>query len=79
MKVLVAFAFVGILGALVMAGVFMMRDGRDGKPKSGNMMRALAVRVGLSVLLFVCILLSYWLGWIQPTGIPRGKCRLEVP
>lgn len=73
MKVLVAFAFVGILGALVMAGVFMMRDGRDGKPKSGNMMRALALRVGLSVLLFVCILLSYWLGWIQPTGIPLGK------
>ena len=73
MKVLVAFAFVGILGALVMAGVFMMRDGRDGKPKSGSMMRALALRVGLSVLLFVCILLSYWLGWIQPTGIPLGK------
>ena len=73
MKVLVAFAFVGILGALVMAGVFMMRDGRDGKPKSGNMMRALALRVGLSVLLFFCILLSYWLGWIQPTGIPLGK------
>ena len=73
MKYLVAFAFVGILGALAMAGVFMMRDGRDGKPKTGNMMRALAVRVGLSVLLFAFILLSYWLGWIQPTGIPLGK------
>jgi hypothetical protein len=73
MKYLVALAFVGILGALAMAGVFMMRDGRDGKPKTGNMMRALAVRVGLSVLLFAFILLSYWLGWIQPTGIPLGK------
>ena len=73
MKYLVAFAFVGILGALVMAGVFMMRDGRDGKPKTGNMMRALALRVALSVLLFACILLSYWLGWIQPTGISLGK------
>jgi len=73
MKYLVVFAFVGILGALAMAGVFMMRDGRDGKPKTGNMMRALAVRVGLSVLLFAFILLSYWLGWIQPTGIPLGK------
>jgi hypothetical protein len=52
MKYLIAFAFVGILGALAMAGVFMMRDGRDGKPKSGNMMRALALRVTLSVLLF---------------------------
>ena len=73
MKYLVAFAFVGILGALTMAGIFMRRDGRDGKSKSGNMMRALAVRVGLSVLLFVCILLSYWFGWIHPTGIPLGK------
>ena len=73
MKYLIAIAFVGILGALIMAGVFMMRDGRDGKPKSGNMMRALAVRVGLSVLLFACILISYWAGWIHPTGIPLGK------
>lgn len=73
MKYLIAFALVAILGALAMAGVFMMRDGRDGKPKTGNMMRALALRVGLSVLLFVCILISYWAGWIQPTGIPLGK------
>ena len=73
MKTLVAFAFVGILGALAMAGVFMLRDGRDGKPKAGRMMRALAVRVGLSVLLFVCILLAYWFGWIHPTGIPLGR------
>ncbi len=73
MKYLIALAFVGILGALAMAGVFMMRDGRDGKPKTGNMMRALALRVGLSVLLFACILVSYWAGWIQPTGIPLGK------
>ena len=73
MKYLIGIAFVGILGALTMAGVFMMRDGRDGKPKTGSMMRALAVRVGLSVLLFMCILFGYWAGWIQPTGIPIGK------
>jgi len=73
MKILIALAFVGILGALATAGVFMMRDGRDGKPKTGNMMRALAVRVALSVLLFACILLAYWAGWIQPTGVPVGK------
>ena len=73
MKILIALAFVGILAALASAGVFMMRDGRDGKPKTGNMMRALAVRVALSVLLFACILLAYWAGWIQPTGVPLGK------
>ena len=73
MKILIALAFFGILGALGAAGLFMLRDGRDGKPKSANMMRALAVRVGLSVLLFACILLSYWAGWIHPTGMPLGK------
>jgi hypothetical protein len=73
MKYLIAFAFVGILGALAMAGVFMLRDGRDGKPKTGNMMRALALRVTLSVLLFACILFAYWAGWIKPTGIPIGR------
>ena len=73
MNFIIAFAFVGILGALGLAGFFMLRDGRDGKPKSSNMMRALALRVGLSVLLFACILISYWAGWIQPTGIPLGK------
>jgi Protein of unknown function (DUF2909) len=73
MKFLIAFAFVGILGALALAGVFMLRDGRDGKPKTGTMMRALALRVGLSVLLFACILFSYWAGWVQPTGVPLGK------
>ena len=73
MKILIALAFVAILAALAGAGLFMLRDGRDGKPKTGRMMRALALRVALSVLLFVSILLSYWMGWIQPTGIPLGR------
>lgn len=73
MDYVIGLAFVGILGALAMAGVFMLRDGRDGKPRSEKMMHALALRVGLSVLLFVFILLSWWLGWIQPTGIPIGR------
>lgn len=73
MKVLIAIAFVGIIGALLMAGVFMMRGGREGRPKSRAMARALAVRVALSILLFAFILLSYWLGWIHPTGVPVGR------
>ena len=73
MKYLIAIAFVGILTALTMAGVFMMREGRDGKPRSSNMMRALAVRVGLSIVLFAFILISYRFGWIHPTGVPVGR------
>lgn len=73
MKIFIVFAFVGILGALGTAGVFMLRSGRDGKPKGDRMMRALAMRVALSILLFGVIMLSYWMGWIQPTGVPLGK------
>ncbi len=72
MTYLIALAFAGILAALVFAGISMLRDGRDGKPKTSAMMRALAVRVGVSVTLFLCLLISYKLGWIQPTGIPRA-------
>lgn len=67
---LVALAFVAILSSLGAALYFMMRDGQGGKPKSNNMARALAFRVGFSILLFVCILVAWKLGYIQPTGIP---------
>lgn len=73
MKILIALAFVGIIGSLASALVFMMKDGRDGKPKTSNMARALTLRVGFSVLLFLCILLAWKLGYIQPTGLPVGK------
>ena len=73
MKVLVALGFLAILGSLGSALWFMMRDGQDGKAKTSNMARALAFRVGFSVLLFVCILVAWKLGYIHPTGIPAGQ------
>ncbi len=72
MTLLITVAFVVILGALVLAGVFMIRGG-DGESKSGRMMRALTVRIGVSVALFVCILVAWRLGWIHPSGIPLGR------
>ncbi|MDO5289695.1 MAG: twin transmembrane helix small protein [Pseudomonadota bacterium] len=72
-QVLVALAFAGIIGSLVSALVFMMRrnaPGEDPARRANRMARALALRVGLSVLLFICILLAWKLGWIQPSGIP---------
>jgi hypothetical protein len=70
MKYFVLVAFIAIIGSLGSALFFMLRDGRSGKPKSSNMARALAFRVGFSILLFVCILLAWKFGYIQPTGIP---------
>ncbi len=66
MKILVILAFIGILGALFSAGVLMLRR-QKGK---ASMARALALRVGLSVALFLIILFSAYMGWIKPTGLP---------
>jgi cytochrome b561 len=73
MTYFVALAFTAIVASLAFALFFMMRNGTDGKRKTSNMARALAFRVGLSVLLFLCILIAWKLGYIQPTGIPAGK------
>ncbi len=71
MKIIIVLILVGILVALAAAGLFMLKRGDKNKP--AGMARALALRVGLSVMLFLFILLSYKLGWIQPTGIPTGR------
>lgn len=73
MTYLVILAFIAILGSLAAALYFMLRGGQSGSSKSRGMARALAFRVGFSVLLFVCILLAWKLGYIHPTGIPPGK------
>ena len=73
MVYLVLIAFFAIIGSLGAALYFMMQDGRDGKSKTNHMARALAFRVGFSILLFLCVLLAWKLGYIQPTGIRSGQ------
>ncbi len=65
MKIIVAVAFLLIIGSLASALLFLMRD----KGKSNRTVYALTMRVGFSVLLFILLLIAYRLGWIQPTGI----------
>lgn len=72
MKYLVILAFVAILGSLSTALFFMMKNDAGGKSRGRKMARALALRVGISILLFVGILLAWKLGYIHPTGIPSG-------
>jgi hypothetical protein len=80
MKAVMLIAFVGILAALASAGVFMLRRGRaraerDDAPDAApdrHMARALAVRVGISVALFLFVLLSWAMGWVRPGGLPVG-------
>ena len=50
-----------------------MLRGDSRQPGQGQRMaRALAWRIGLSVALFLCLLLAWKLGYIQPTGLPAG-------
>lgn len=82
MTYLVIAAFVAIIGSLVVALVAMMRGGEEAPgteeapprtPRKNHMARALAFRVGFSILLFVAVLISYKMGWIHPTGLPMGS------
>ena len=83
MKILVALAFIAILASLGSALFYMMRGGsqidadstEDTSPTpapKGNMVKALAFRVGFSIVLFICILIAWKMGYIQPSGIPAG-------
>ena len=68
MKIVIVLAFIGIVGSLASALFFMMRD----KGGTRNTVRALSVRVGLSIGLFAFVLLSWHMGWIEAKGIPVG-------
>jgi hypothetical protein len=67
MKFVLLIAFILILGALAGAGVFMLRKGRE---RNKSMAWALTARIGISVALFLFILLAALMGWIRPTGLP---------
>lgn len=72
MTFFIALAFLGILASLATALFFMVRNNpeNDDSPKTSPMAKALAFRIGISVVLFISILLSWKMGWIHPTGIP---------
>ena len=74
MTAIIVIALVAILGALASAGVFMLKRPKDGDGQAADkrMARALAVRVGLSVTIFLLILLAWKFGWISPKGLPTS-------
>ncbi len=60
MKYLVIVAFIAIVGSLFSGLVFLVRD----KGQTERTVRALTVRIALSVALFVFLMVSFWLGLI---------------
>ena len=73
MKALIVVVLVAIVIVLGSAGVAMLRRPNADKPHDARTARALALRVALSIALFVFILLAWQLGWIQPSGLPVAR------
>ena len=65
-RVLVIAVFIGILASLGSALYQLTRSGGDSK----KMIRALAIRVGLSFALFLLLMIAWYAGLIQPHGLP---------
>ncbi len=79
MSIVFALVFIVILGALAAAGYFMLRssgqvDGEANQAaKNSRMARALTIRIGVSVLLFICVLIAWKFGYLKPSGLPIGR------
>jgi hypothetical protein len=76
-RILVIVAFLGILVSLGSALYHLTRGSRAGEGSSaandaasGKMVRALTIRIGLSIGLFLLLMLAWYAGLIQPHGIP---------
>jgi len=66
-RIVVGLVMVGIVASLGSALFHLMNDKCDSK----KMVRALTVRIGLSVGLFLLLMAAWALGFIQPLGVNR--------
>ena len=75
-KLIVIVLLIAAVVSLARALMSLVRN----EGKSGKTMRALAWRVGFSVMVFVFILVSMLMGWIQPHDVnptTRGGVPIE--
>ena len=68
MKWIIPIALLMIVISLGSALYFMMKD----RGNSSRMVHSLMLRIGLSIILFLGILLAHYFGFIQATGIKVG-------
>ena len=64
-KVIIILIFAAIVASLGSALFHLSRKGGD----SRKLFRSLALRVGLSVGLFILLMVAWWLGLIKPHGL----------
>jgi len=64
-KIIVVLFLLVIIGSLFSGLFYLVRD----KGSSERTVRALTVRIGLSLVLFVLLMLAYATGLLQPHGL----------
>jgi hypothetical protein len=65
-KWLVLVIFFAIILSLVSAMLSLVRDHSG---ESRGMVRALSVRIGLSIFLFIVLWMTWKMGWIEPHAV----------
>ncbi len=64
-RLVIVVILLGILGSLFSGMYFMLHD----KGRSTRNVKALSIRIGLSLLLFLMLVLAYVFGLIKPNDI----------
>ena len=67
-KIIVVLFLITIIGSLFSGLFFLVKD----KGASERTVRALTVRISLSVLLFILLMLAMFTGLLQPHGVTPG-------
>lgn len=65
MKIIVIAGLIAVIVSLFSALYYLYHD----KGHGTRMVKMLAVRVALSASLVAFLVVSYWMGWIAPTGL----------
>jgi Protein of unknown function (DUF2909) len=68
-KILIALVLLGIVGSLGKALFHMSSGGPEAADQSAMMAKALTVRVGLSVALFILLMMAWYFGALAPHGL----------
>lgn len=66
MKLFIVLAFFAIIASL---GSALYRLNRSGGSADRGVVKALSWRIGLSIALFLFIMLAIWMGWTTPHGV----------
>ena len=65
MRIIALLFIVFILASLGSALYYLVKD----QGKSDRVVKALTVRIGLSLVLFLSLMAAYYFGWVPETGL----------